>query len=88
MFASHYHELTSMEQHGLTNLTVDVAEEQGSVVFLHKIKEGSASRSYGIQVAKLAGVPGEVLKVAQEKLDKLEEASEEMTSDGHQISMF
>ena len=88
MFASHYHELTSMEQHGLTNLTVDVAEEKGSVVFLHKIKEGSASRSYGIQVAKLAGVPGEVLKVAQEKLDKLEEASEEMTSDGHQISMF
>ena len=88
MFASHYHELTSMEQHGLTNLTVDVAEEKGSVVFLHKIKEASASRSYGIQVAKLAGVPGEVLKVAQEKLDKLEEASEEMTSDGHQISMF
>lgn len=88
MFASHYHELTSMKQKGLKNLNVDVLEENGDVVFLHKIVEGSASRSYGIHVAKLAGVPKEVLDRAGEKLSQLEEASEEMTSDGHQISLF
>jgi DNA mismatch repair protein MutS len=86
MFASHYHELTTMEQHGMKNLTVDVAEENGEVVFLHRIVEGSASRSYGIQVAKLAGVPKDVLERANEKLQQLEEASSEMTTDGHQIS--
>ena len=88
MFASHYHELTSMEQPGLQNLTVDVAEENGNVVFLHKIVEGSASRSYGIHVAKLAGVPKEILTRAQEKLTQLEETSEEIATEGHQISMF
>ncbi|MGI6722127.1 MAG: DNA mismatch repair protein MutS [Anaerovoracaceae bacterium] len=87
MFASHYHELTTMKVRGLQNLNVDVAEENGNVVFLHKIVEGSADRSYGIQVAKLAGVPRSVLERASEKLEQLEEESEEMTSgDGHQIS--
>ena len=77
-----------MEQPGLQNLTVDVAEENGNVVFLHKIVEGSASRSYGIHVAKLAGVPKEILTRAQEKLTQLEETSEEIATEGHQISMF
>ncbi|MEA4922676.1 MAG: DNA mismatch repair protein MutS [Eubacteriaceae bacterium] len=87
MFASHYHELTSMQQHGLKNLNVDVAEENGEVIFLHKIAEGSASRSYGIHVARLAGVPKDILERAGEKLEQLEESSDEMISgDGHQIS--
>ncbi|MEG0292360.1 MAG: DNA mismatch repair protein MutS [Anaerovoracaceae bacterium] len=74
LFATHYHELTSMEKdtQGFKNLNVDVAEENGEIVFLHKIIEGSASRSYGIHVAKLAGVPEELLDVAKEKLDELE----------------
>ena len=57
---------------GLKNLNVDVAEENGNIVFLHKIVEGSASRSYGIHVAKLAGVPHSLLERASEKLEELE----------------
>ncbi len=74
LFASHYHELTALEKtiKGFKNLNVDVAEENGQVVFLHKIVDGSASRSYGIHVAKLAGVPNEVLENAENKLKKLE----------------
>ncbi len=74
LFASHYHELTALEDSikGFKNLNVDVAEENGQVVFLHKILDGSASRSYGIHVAKLAGVPNEVLENAENKLKQLE----------------
>ena len=74
---------------GLTNLNVDVSEENGEIVFLHKIVEGSASKSYGIQVAKLAGVPKELLDNATEKLNEMETREEEMYGDqGHQISFF
>ena len=78
LFATHYHELTSLDGHidGFKNLNVDVTEEGGNVVFLHKIIEGSASRSYGIHVASLAGVPTEILKRASLKLSELEQASE------------
>ncbi len=74
LFATHYHELTVLSDKikGVQNLNVDVSEENGSIVFLHKIVEGPASRSYGIHVAKLAGVPENVLKSAQKKLDQLE----------------
>ena len=57
---------------------MDVAEEDGDVVFLHKIIEGSASKSYGIHVAKIAGVPKEILTNAKTKLDSLERESEEL----------
>lgn len=82
LFASHYHELTAMEDTtpGFKNLNVDVAEENGDIVFLHKIVEGSASRSYGIHVAKLAGVPKELLQRAEEKLDELENKAEKKLS--------
>lgn len=74
LFASHYHELTALEgnTNGFKNLNVDVSEEDGDIVFLHRIIEGSASRSYGIHVAKLAGVPKEVLNRAEDKLKELE----------------
>ncbi len=74
LFATHYHEMTSLEDtlEGLANLNVDVAEENGNVVFLHKIVKGSASRSYGIHVAKLAGAPKELLERAEERLSELE----------------
>ncbi len=74
LFATHYHELTALDGaiRGLKNYNVDVSEQNGSIVFLHKIIEGSASRSYGIHVAKLAGVPNEVLETANEKLLELE----------------
>ena len=77
LFATHYHEMTELEGRlsGVKNLNVDVAEENGNVVFLHKIVEGSASRSYGIHVAKLAGVPSQLLENARMHLANLEESS-------------
>ena len=74
LFATHYHELTVLEGQlaGVRNLNVDVTEVGGNIVFLHKIVEGSASRSYGIHVAKLAGIPRVLLERAQEKLAELE----------------
>jgi DNA mismatch repair protein MutS len=74
LFATHYHELTALEgaAPGLANLNVDVSETGGEIVFLHKIVEGSASRSYGIHVAGLAGVPRDLLEAAEAKLRALE----------------
>lgn len=76
LFATHYHELTSLEGSlkGLRNLNVDVKEQDGNIVFLHRIVEGCANRSYGIHVAKLAGVPYDVLQTAAKKLHELETA--------------
>ncbi|MDD4563871.1 MAG: DNA mismatch repair protein MutS [Eubacteriales bacterium] len=76
LFATHYHELTALEDHmkGLKNLNVDVQEKDGNIIFLHKIIEGSASRSYGIHVARLAGVPQQLLYAAENKLNELEES--------------
>lgn len=74
LFATHYHELTALEEEipGVHNLNVDVSEENGNIVFLHRIISGSASRSYGIHVAKLAGVPAKLLASAEDKLHALE----------------
>lgn len=81
LFATHYHEMTALEGKltGMTNLNVDVTEENGNVVFLHKIVKGSASRSYGIHVAKLAGAPKELLERAEERLLELENGKNEVT---------
>ena len=82
MFATHYHELTVLEEQipGVKNLNVDVSEENGNIVFLHKIVPGSASRSYGIHVARLAGVPKELLNNAESKLLKLENGTSDIQS--------
>ncbi|MEQ1715170.1 MAG: DNA mismatch repair protein MutS [Hyphomicrobium sp.] len=74
LFATHYHELTVLARRlpGIANVTVDVAEWHEEIVFLHKVKAGAANRSYGIQVAKLAGLPQEVIARAREVLDVLE----------------
>jgi DNA mismatch repair protein MutS len=74
LFATHYHELTALEDRlsGMRNLNTVITEENGEVIFLHIIAEGSASRSYGIHVAKLAGVPQAVLDNANDKLTLLE----------------
>lgn len=74
LFATHYHELTSLEGQlsGVKNLNVEVSEEAGEILFLHRIVPGSASRSYGIHVARLAGVPPVLLTDAEEKLARLE----------------
>ncbi|MDY0165382.1 MAG: DNA mismatch repair protein MutS [Thermoguttaceae bacterium] len=74
LFATHYHELTDLNQelNGLKNYNVAVKEWQDDVVFLHKIAEGAADRSYGIHVARLAGVPREVIERAKDILTELE----------------
>lgn len=75
LFATHYHELTALAQRlpRLTNATVSVKEWNGDVVFLHEIIPGAADRSYGIQVAKLAGLPAAVVERAKSVLSQLEE---------------
>ncbi len=73
-FATHYHELTDLARslQGVKNLNVAVKEWEDSVVFLHKITEGAADKSYGIHVARLAGVPAEVNERAKQVLAQLE----------------
>ncbi|MBN2217823.1 MAG: DNA mismatch repair protein MutS [Pirellulales bacterium] len=75
LFATHYHELTDLAQSlsRVKNLNVAVREWQDDVVFLHKIVDGAADKSYGIHVARLAGVPRDVIGRAKEILARLEE---------------
>ena len=82
LFATHYHELTELAQRlpRLKNFNVAVREWRDQVVFLHKIVEGGTDKSYGIHVARLAGVPKEVLERAKVILSNLEES--ELTPEG------
>ncbi|RMD79763.1 MAG: DNA mismatch repair protein MutS, partial [Gammaproteobacteria bacterium] len=74
LFATHYFELTALaeELEGVANVHLGAVEHGDRVVFLHEVREGPASQSYGLQVAALAGVPGEVLARARERLAELE----------------
>lgn len=84
LFATHYHELTALEGTitGLTNLNVDVTDENGQVVFLHKLVRGAANRSYGIHVARLAGIPEPILALAETKLAELEARNSDKVGEG------
>lgn len=74
LFATHYHELTALSEklEEVVNMTIQVKEWQDDIVFLHKVIHGSADRSYGVQVAKLAGLPASVIGRAGEVLELLE----------------
>lgn len=74
LFATHYHELTELAENlpGAKNYQVLATEKDGEVVFLHKLQKGKASKSYGIAVAKLAGLPPKVIERAKSVLEKLE----------------
>jgi DNA mismatch repair protein MutS len=74
LFATHYHELTALSATlpGMANVTMRVREWQNEVIFLHEVVPGAADRSYGIQVAKLAGLPAPVIARAQSVLAQLE----------------
>jgi DNA mismatch repair protein MutS len=82
LFATHYHELTALSarQPRLFNATVRVKEWRGDVVFLHEVLPGAADRSYGIQVAKLAGLPPPVIARAKAVLAKLEATDRSATT--------
>ncbi|UWS79588.1 DNA mismatch repair protein MutS [Phaeobacter sp. G2] len=79
LFATHYHELTQLSTtlSGVENATVSVKEWEGEVIFLHEVKKGAADRSYGVQVAQLAGLPPSVVARARDVLDLLEQGSRE-----------
>jgi DNA mismatch repair protein MutS len=84
LFATHYHELTSLAERlsGLKNATVAVREWEGDVIFLHEVRPGAADRSYGVQVGRLAGLPTAVVERARAVLDALEEGDR---SDGGNV---
>jgi len=95
MFATHYHELTALEGviPGLLNLSTLVDDTEGRVVYLHKIAAGAMGRSYGIHVAKMAGLPESLIEDANEKLAALEKEGKEIRiadpgSVKRQISFF
>jgi DNA mismatch repair protein MutS len=79
LFATHYHEMTALagKLKGVDNATVSVKEFDGEVIFLHEVKRGAADRSYGVQVAQLAGLPPAVINRARDVLDMLEKNERE-----------
>jgi DNA mismatch repair protein MutS len=92
LFATHYHELAQLaiSKARIKNYNVFVKEDRGRVVFLRKLIPGAASHSYGIQVARLAGVPEKVLKIAREVLFKLEKSESNLGTAirGGQLGLF
>jgi len=74
LFATHYHELTELAERlpGAQNYQITATEREGEVVFLHRLERGRASKSYGIEVARLAGMPAAALARAREVLERLE----------------
>ena len=84
LFATHYHELTQLAAKlpGVDNATITVKEWNGEVIFLHEVKKGAADRSYGVQVAQLAGLPATVVARARNVLDMLEKSSREEGGSG------
>lgn len=76
LFATHYYELTDLANKldNMQNIHLSATEHADKLIFLHKVKPGAASRSYGIQVAKLAGVPMQVINTAKSKLKQLEQS--------------
>ena len=89
LFSTHYHELTTMEREcsGIKNVHVSANEEDGNIIFLHKIKNGAVDKSYGIHVAKLSGMPDEVIKNASEILKYYESNKTKKDSCKVQLSM-
>ncbi|MBO9399429.1 DNA mismatch repair protein MutS [Shimia sp. R9_3] len=79
LFATHYHEMTQLagKMAGVDNATVAVREWEGEVIFLHEVTQGAADRSYGVQVAQLAGLPAAVVSRARVVLDALEKGERE-----------
>lgn len=94
LFSTHYHELTELEDRlpNVKNVFVRAEEYENDVVFLHKVEEGRANKSYGIHVAKLANLPAPLIKRAQQILNELEKGSRDsytpVSTDNGQLSFF
>lgn len=91
LFSTHYHELTLLEKKlpELVNVHVGAIEKNGELIFLHKVKNGSVDKSYGIHVAKLAGLPNDLLQRAKDILQILEqEDHQKVNEDSKQLTLF
>ncbi|WP_239060391.1 DNA mismatch repair protein MutS [Acidithiobacillus ferrooxidans] len=90
LFATHYFELTEMDLPGLRNAHLDALTQDDQVVFLHRVESGPAAQSYGLAVARLAGVPDPVVQRARQRLRQLEESSRSSLSHTApaQLSLF
>jgi len=90
LFATHYFELTRMAETlgNVANVHLDAVEHGEKIVFMHAVKEGPADRSYGLQVARLAGVPGDVVNAARDVLRQLEANRETHVVDDSQLGLF
>ena len=88
LFATHYFELTSLPDtvSGTINVHLDATEHNDSIVFLHSVQEGPASQSYGLQVAKLAGIPKDVVMLAKKELQRLEQKNLSIDATPKQIT--
>ena len=80
LFATHYHELTGIDNKGLCNLHLEVVEKEGDIIFLKRLKPGAAAGSYGIHVARLAGIPAEVIQRAAQILAGLQTTAPDSVS--------
>lgn len=91
LFSTHYHELTLLEKKlpELVNVHVGAIEKNGELIFLHKVKNGAVDKSYGIHVAKLAGLPNDLLQRAKDILQILEqEDRQKVNEDSKQLTLF
>jgi len=93
LFATHYFELTTLPEkmEGVVNVHLDAVEHGDTIAFMHSVQEGAASKSYGLAVAALAGVPKEVIRRARSKLKELETVSSHSASstvDGSQLPLL
>ena len=84
LFATHYFELTSLPEKisSIANVHIDAVEHADKIIFLHRVKDGPANQSYGLQVAQLAGVPKTVIDQARKKLHSLEQDSHQVETGG------
>lgn len=90
LFATHYHELTELAERlpGAQNYQITATEREGEVVFLHRLERGRASKSYGIEVARLAGLPPVVLQNAREVLARLERYELDVFAEEENVAAF
>ena len=92
LFATHYHELTELEKrgNGIFNLYMDTVEKNGEILFLKKVKKGIGNKSFGIYVAKIAGIPNAIIKRSQDLLKDLEKNKKEFRpkTEPEQLSLF
>ncbi len=90
LFSTHYFELTALSEQlpGVLNVHLDAVEHGDDIVFLYRVKPGPANQSFGLQVARLAGVPAAVIKASREKLRALEAQYSRLAGGGGQASLF